>query len=117
MESLSMTDRKSYRGFAALSCLTRLPRVWRCSVAMCANGDLVARGPTGPPYWRGRLRAWVGDPEDPFDRRRLIERNPIHHDQLLAPTLIIHGVLSPAEATGGERRPVFARRADPREAS
>jgi dipeptidyl aminopeptidase/acylaminoacyl peptidase len=82
----------SYGGFAALSCLTRLPSDWRAGVAMCGPADLVADVRAFPPTWRRRAADWIGDPDDPVDAARLAERSPLRYaEQLQAPLLLIHG--------------------------
>jgi dipeptidyl aminopeptidase/acylaminoacyl peptidase len=82
----------SYGGFAALSCLTRLPGYWRAGVAECAVSDLVASVRDFPPTWRRRSRDWIGDIDDPEDLKRLTNASPITHAAgLRAPVLLVHG--------------------------
>jgi len=82
----------SYGGFAALSCLTRLPQYWRAGAAICAVSDLVANVQSFPPTWRRRSKDWVGDVDDPADLRRLRQASPITHAAgLRAPLLLVHG--------------------------
>jgi dipeptidyl aminopeptidase/acylaminoacyl peptidase len=82
----------SYGGFAALSCLTRLPEYWRAGVAGCAVSDLVANVRGFPPTWRRRSKDWVGDVDDPADLQRLTQASPITHaDGVRAPILLVHG--------------------------
>ncbi|MFD7655568.1 S9 family peptidase [Actinosynnema sp. NPDC059797] len=82
----------SYGGFAALTCLTRLPHRWRAGVAECGAFDLVSDVRSFPPTWRARAVDWVGDPDDPADAARLAARSPITHaHRLTAPVLVLHG--------------------------
>ncbi|MFB9906993.1 S9 family peptidase [Allokutzneria oryzae] len=83
----------SYGGFAALSCLTRLPQLWRAGVSICGVSDLVSDVRSFPPTWRRRARDWVGDPDDPADNARLREASPYRHaHRLQAPLLLVHGI-------------------------
>ena len=82
----------SYGGFAALSCLTRLPEYWRAGAAECAIADLEADVRAFPPTWRRRARDWVGDPDDPADRARFASGSPLSFvDAVRAPVLLVHG--------------------------
>jgi dienelactone hydrolase len=82
----------SYGGFAALSCLSRLPDLWRAGVSVCGPPDLVLDVRTFPPTWKRRAADWVGDPDDPADAAMLTERSPLQHvANIRAPLLLIHG--------------------------
>ncbi|MFC5053268.1 S9 family peptidase [Saccharothrix xinjiangensis] len=82
----------SYGGFAALTCLTRLPHLWRAGVSECGTFDLVSDARSFPPTWRARAAGWLGDPDDPVDAARLAEHSPITHaHRLTAPVLVMHG--------------------------
>ncbi len=95
----------SYGGFAALSCVTRLPDLWRAGVAVCGPSDLVSFAETFPPHWRYRRDGWIGDPADPDDRARLAARSPLHHvDQIQAPLLLVHGTNDARVAVGQSDR-------------
>ncbi|MCP3802897.1 prolyl oligopeptidase family serine peptidase [Allokutzneria sp. A3M-2-11 16] len=83
----------SYGGFAALSCVTRLPQLWRAGVSICGVSDLVNDVRTFPPTWRRRAKDWLGDPDDPADLARLREASPyLHAHRLRAPLLLVHGI-------------------------
>ncbi|HET7012781.1 MAG TPA: alpha/beta fold hydrolase [Streptosporangiaceae bacterium] len=83
----------SYGGFAALSCLARLPDLWRAGVSVCGPSDLVTSAVMVPPTWRRRVRDWIGDPDDSHDARMLAERSPLTHvDRIRAPLLLAHGI-------------------------
>lgn len=82
----------SYGGFAAMSCMTRLPDMWRAGVAEAGVSDLLNDARNFPPSWRNRIVDWVGDPNDPDDAKRLVEHSPLTHaHRLRNPLLLIHG--------------------------
>jgi dipeptidyl aminopeptidase/acylaminoacyl peptidase len=82
----------SYGGFAALSCLTRLPEYWRAGVSECGVSDLVDDLRNFPPSWRRRAPDFVGDIGDPDDLRRLTQASPLSHaGRVRAPVLLLHG--------------------------
>jgi dipeptidyl aminopeptidase/acylaminoacyl peptidase len=82
----------SYGGFAALSCLTRLPEYWRAGVCESGVSDLVDDVRNFPPSWRRRAPDLVGDITDPEDLRRLTEASPLSHaEHIRAPVLLLHG--------------------------
>ncbi|TCO59697.1 S9 family peptidase [Actinocrispum wychmicini] len=82
----------SYGGFAALSCLSRLPDHWRAGVAICAPVDLAQSIHTFPPTWRRRAVDWIGDVNDPADAARLAAASPLTHASAIkAPLLLVHG--------------------------
>jgi len=82
----------SYGGFAALSCASRLPHLFRAAVSECGTSDQLTDIRDAPPTWRRRMLEWVGDPDDPEDRARLVEHSPLHHaHRVRAPVLLLHG--------------------------
>ncbi|HZD70045.1 MAG TPA: prolyl oligopeptidase family serine peptidase [Actinomycetes bacterium] len=82
----------SYGGFAALSCLTRLPEYWRAGVSESGVSDLVDDVRNFPPSWRRRAPDLVGDIDNPEDLRRLTEASPLSHaEHVRAPVLLLHG--------------------------
>jgi dipeptidyl aminopeptidase/acylaminoacyl peptidase len=82
----------SYGGFAALSCLTRLPEYWRAGVCESGVVDLLDFVRTMPPTWRVRAREWVGDADDVTGRERLRDASPAENAELIeAPLLLVHG--------------------------
>jgi len=83
----------SYGGFATLSCLSRLPEMWRAGVSVCGPSDLASLAAAVPATWRHRVRDWIGDPGDPDDARMLAERSPLTYvDRIRAPLLLAHGI-------------------------
>lgn len=85
---------RSYGGFAALSCATRLPAYWACAVDVCGPANLVTFASTVPPHWKPMIRAWIGDPEE--DRALLVERSPLTYvEQIRCPLLVVQGAQDP----------------------
>ncbi|MFE1905481.1 S9 family peptidase [Streptomyces gardneri] len=81
----------SYGGFAALSCLTRLPQHWRAGVAICGPADLESDVRALPPTWSRRVVEWIGDVDDPEDLARLKAASPLTHAaDVRAPLLLAH---------------------------
>ncbi len=84
----------SYGGFAALSCLSRLPEYWACGVSRFGMSNLVTLAQSVPPTWRAMMSTWIGDPETEFDF--LMARSPITYaDDITAPLLVIQGANDP----------------------
>ncbi len=84
----------SYGGFAALSCLTRLPDLWAAGVSICGPSNLVTLAAACPPTWRTFVDTVLGNPDT--DAERLTENSPITYvDQLTAPLFVIQGAHDP----------------------
>ena len=84
----------SYGGFAALTCVTRLPELWHCAVDLFGTANLVTMLEHAQPNWRRFLGRWIG--ELPRDRERLTERSPVTYlDAVRCPLLVIHGANDP----------------------
>jgi len=84
----------SYGGFAALTCVTRLPELWRCAVDLFGTANLVTMLEHAQPSWRRFLERWIG--ELPRDRDRLAARSPVTYlDAVRCPLLVIHGANDP----------------------
>ncbi|MDQ3704160.1 MAG: prolyl oligopeptidase family serine peptidase [Chloroflexota bacterium] len=84
----------SFGGFATLSCITRLPQYWAAAVDLVGPSNLVTLTSNGPPAWKHRMKAWVGDPVEDYDM--LVERSPINYtDNIRAPLLVIQGANDP----------------------
>lgn len=84
----------SYGGYATLVGLTFTPDVFACGVDIVGPSNLAALLETFPPYWKPFMHKWhqyVGDPADPEQRRRMLERSPVTRaDAVQGPVLIIH---------------------------
>ena len=84
----------SYGGFAALTCVTRIPELWRCAVDVFGVANLITMLENAQPNWRRFLARWIGDAER--DREKLVERSPITHiDKVRCPMLILQGENDP----------------------
>lgn len=84
----------SFGGFAALSCLSRLPEYWAAGVSVVGPSNLVTLARSVPPTWRPLMKAWVGDPET--EEEFLLERSPISHvDRIVAPLMVVQGANDP----------------------
>src|ERR1700690_3858122 len=87
----------SYGGFAALSCLSRLPEYWAAGVSVVGPSNLVTFAAAVPPTWRPLMTRWIGDPE--ADADLLIERSPLPQaSRITAPLFVIHGARDPRVA-------------------
>ncbi|MEU8802431.1 S9 family peptidase [Spirillospora sp. NPDC048819] len=84
----------SYGGFAALSCLSRLPYRWAAGVSFCGPSNLVTLAQACPPTWRPTVDAVLGNPD--IDAEELTRRSPITYaDAITAPLLVIQGAHDP----------------------
>lgn len=84
----------SYGGFAALSCLSRLPYRWAAGVSFCGPTNLVTLAKACPPTWKSTVAAVLGDPDT--DPGHLTQRSPITYaDAITAPLLVIQGARDP----------------------
>ncbi len=84
----------SYGGFATLTCVTRLPELWRCAVDVFGVANLITMLENAQPNWRRFLARWIGDAER--DREKLVERSPITHiENVRCPMLILQGENDP----------------------
>lgn len=86
----------SYGGFAALSCITRLPDLWAAGVSLYGPANLNTLATAMPPSWAGTVAAHFGDPSDPAVVEDLRRRSPLTHaGQIAAPLLVIQGANDP----------------------
>jgi dipeptidyl aminopeptidase/acylaminoacyl peptidase len=84
----------SYGGFAALSCVTRLPDYWCCAVDIFGPSNLVTFVRAVPPTWKRFMDQWVGNPDT--EAYFLTERSPITYvEQMKTPLLVIQGATDP----------------------
>ena len=84
----------SYGGFAALSCLTRLPALWAAGVSVHGPASLETLARSTPPGWAPTVATMLGDPDQ--DAGRLRERSPVTYaHQITAPLLVIQGARDP----------------------
>lgn len=84
----------SYGGFAALSCLTRLPDRWAAGVSICGPSNLETLARASPPTWKTFVATTLGDPD--ADGELLEQRSPIRYiDRLTAPLCVVQGAQDP----------------------
>jgi len=81
---------QSYGGFAALSCLTRLPDLWAAGISLYGPANLETLARSMPPGWATTVATMFGDPDK--DAQRMQERSPVTYaHQISAPLLVIQG--------------------------
>ncbi|TDB95690.1 S9 family peptidase [Actinomadura sp. 7K534] len=84
----------SYGGFAALSCLARLPYPWAAGVSLCGPTNLVTLARSCPPTWKHFVSVVLGDPDTDADY--LTQRSPITYaDAITAPLFVLQGARDP----------------------
>jgi dipeptidyl aminopeptidase/acylaminoacyl peptidase len=84
----------SYGGFAALSCVSRLPELWAAGVSICGAANLESLARSMPPDWITVVRQMFGDPDT--DAEDLRWRSPVTYaDQITAPLLVVQGANDP----------------------
>ncbi|WP_395111471.1 S9 family peptidase [Actinomadura sp. SCN-SB] len=84
----------SYGGFAALSCLARLPYDWAAGISLCGPTNLVTLASACPPTWKVFVANVLGDPGTDADE--LTRRSPITRaDDITAPLMVIQGANDP----------------------
>ena len=87
----------SFGGFAALSCLSRLPGYWAAGVSVVGPSNLVTLARSVPPTWRSLMASWIGDPDT--EAEFLLERSPITYaDRIVAPLMVVQGANDPRVA-------------------
>lgn len=84
----------SYGGFAALSCVSRLPDLFAAGVSIAGPSNLVAMVQSVPPTWRALMADWIGDPVEDHDF--LMTRSPVTYaHQIVAPLMVVQGANDP----------------------
>ncbi|MFG2006839.1 S9 family peptidase [Spirillospora sp. NPDC048911] len=84
----------SYGGFAALSCLARLPYPWAAGVSICGPTNLVTLAKASPPTWKAFVATVLGDPDNDADQ--LMQRSPVTYaDAITAPLFVLQGARDP----------------------
>jgi dipeptidyl aminopeptidase/acylaminoacyl peptidase len=106
----------SYGGFAALSCLSRLPDLWAAGVSCYGPANLETLARSMPPDWATTVATMIGDPDKDADQFR--ERSPVTHArQITAPLLVIQGAHDPRVPQAEADQIVAAARANGAEVS
>jgi dipeptidyl aminopeptidase/acylaminoacyl peptidase len=84
----------SFGGFAALSCVSRLPKLWAAGVSIVGPSNLLTFVKAVPPTWRRLMARWVGDAET--EQEFLMSRSPVTYaDDIVAPLFVIQGANDP----------------------
>ena len=85
----------SYGGYATLMGLTFSPEVFAAGIDVVGVADLVTALETFPGYWKvymARWHAYIGDQDNPADRKEMAKYSPIHYvDQITRPLLVVQG--------------------------
>jgi dipeptidyl aminopeptidase/acylaminoacyl peptidase len=85
---------KSYGGFAALSCVSRLPDLWAAGVSVCGPANLETLARSMPPEWATTVYSMFGDPDETAAELRA--RSPVSYaGQIIAPLLVVQGATDP----------------------
>ncbi len=86
----------SYGGFAALSCITRIPELWAAGVSVCGMSNLETLARSMPPDWASMVATMFGDPSNSADAEEMRLRSPLTYaHQIKAPLLVIQGANDP----------------------
>ena len=89
----------SYGGYATLVGLTFTPDTFACGVDLVGPSNLVTLVESFPKYWELHLDRWhkyVGNPENPEDRKRMEAKSPLFQvDKIRSPLLIVQGANDP----------------------
>jgi pimeloyl-ACP methyl ester carboxylesterase len=83
---------RSYGGYMTLTLAGRHPDLWCAAVDMFGPYDLLTFSERIPPTWKPYFNVALGNPEDPTDRKFLVERSPnTYIDNIEFPMLVIQG--------------------------
>lgn len=86
---------ESYGGYATLVGLTFTPNIFACGVDVCGMSNLVSFSESVPKYWKSWMPLWkkyIGDPNNPEDRRKMEAKSPLFRvTQIKRPLLIAQG--------------------------
>jgi dipeptidyl aminopeptidase/acylaminoacyl peptidase len=89
----------SYGGYATLVGMTFTPGVFACGVDIVGPSNLVTLVESVPDYWRPWMQWWyryVGNPDDPQQRKEMERRSPLFKaHQVRNPLLIAQGANDP----------------------
>lgn len=105
----------SYGGYATLVGLTKTPDFFAAGIDVVGPSDLVLQVETFPPHMRRARRNWiefVGNPNNPNDRRDIDSRSPINLiDKITKPLMVVHGAKDVRVSKENSDRLVAAMRA------
>ncbi len=85
----------SFGGLKVLTAMTRNPELYAAGIDINGISNLVSMFKEVPVYWRGWpdwYRKYIGNPENPEERKEIVDRSPLTHaKRLKSPLLIIQG--------------------------
>ena len=89
----------SYGGYATLVGITFTPDVFACGVDVVGMSNLVTLTENVPAYWKNFMPYWykyVGNPNNPEDRKDMESRSPLFKvDAVKKPLMIVQGANDP----------------------
>lgn len=89
----------SYGGYATLVGMTFTPDVFACGVDVVGPSNLYTLLKNTPRYWKNFMPLWhkfVGDPDNPKDRKRMESQSPLFKvNAVKNPLLIVQGANDP----------------------
>ncbi len=95
---------RSYGGYMTLILAAMHPELWKGSVDMFGPYDLLSFMDRIPETWKPYYKIALGDPDNPEEKRFLVERSPATHiDRVKSPMLVIQGSNDPRVAEAESR--------------
>ncbi|GLG00750.1 hypothetical protein Alches_07890 [Alicyclobacillus hesperidum subsp. aegles] len=86
----------SYGGYMTLLLHGRHADYFQACVDIFGPCNLITFAKSVPDHWKPMMKQWLGDPDDPADRERLIQDSPITYlDGMTKPMLVIQGANDP----------------------
>ncbi|WP_040290088.1 S9 family peptidase [Alicyclobacillus hesperidum] len=86
----------SYGGYMTLLLHGRHADYFQACVDIFGPCNLITFAQSVPDHWKPMMKQWLGDPDDPADRERLIQDSPITYlDGMTKPMLVIQGANDP----------------------
>lgn len=89
----------SYGGYATLAGLAFTPELYAAGISYVGPSNLITLLGSIPPYWAAFIKIMhkrLGDPDDPADRKRMMEQSPLFSaDKIAAPLLVVQGANDP----------------------
>jgi dipeptidyl aminopeptidase/acylaminoacyl peptidase len=83
---------RSYGGYMTLMLAGRHPDLWSAACDMFGPYDLLTFSDRIPETWKPYFKISIGDPDNPKERKELVERSPkTYLGDLACPMLVIQG--------------------------
>jgi pimeloyl-ACP methyl ester carboxylesterase len=87
---------RSYGGYMTLTLAARHPGLWKAACDMFGPYDLLSFSGRIPETWKPYFKVALGDPENPEERKFLVERSPrTYIENITAPLLVVQGKNDP----------------------